>query len=233
MDKQALIDQIYAGVPERSLSYLPPSHWAYNKNLKDPGYDTARAAALLDEAGWAVGSDGIREKDGVRLAFTISTTAGNKSRERGQQLFQQNLKAIGADMTLNNMPASVVWGDYTVKSEFDTLMVAWDPLLFPDPDYSDRIMSDRIPAKGGNGANYVQFENAEVDELCRQGLSETVPEKRKAIYDRIQEILLDELPFAPIFVHATLVAKDAAVQGYGVNSYHSTNTWNCSTWKIG
>lgn len=232
MDKQAIIDQIYAGVPVRSLSYLPPDHWAYNKDLQDPGFDTAKAAALLDEAGWAVGADGVREKDDVKLAFTISTTSGNKSRERAQQLLQQNFKSIGVDMTLNNMPASVVWGDYTVKSEFDTLMVAWDPLLFPDPDYSDRIASDRIPAKGGNGANYVQFQNAEIDELCRRGLNETVQEKRKAIYDRIQAILLDELPFAPILGYTTLVAKDAAVKGYGVNPYHSTNTWNCNSWTI-
>ncbi len=77
--------------------------------------------ALLDEAGWKVASDGVRAKDGVRLAFTMSTTAGNKSREQAQQLVQQNLKKINVEMTIKNMPASVVWGDYTVQSQFDTL----------------------------------------------------------------------------------------------------------------
>ena len=155
MDKKSLIEKLYFGIPPRTLSYLSPSHWAYNAALKDPGYDPAKAAAMLDEAGWKVGSSGTREKDGIKMAFTISTTAGNKSRERSQQFLQQNLKAINVDMSINNMPASVVWGEYTVKSQFDTLQVAWDPLLYPDPDYSARIMSDQIPAKGGSGANYV------------------------------------------------------------------------------
>ena len=94
------------------------------------------------------GSDGVRAKDGVRLAFTMSTTAGNKSREQAQQLVQQNLKKINVEMTIKNMPASVVWGDYTVKSQFDTLMVGWDPLLYPDPDYTDRIASNSDPGQG-------------------------------------------------------------------------------------
>ena len=57
----------------------------------------------------------MRAKDGVRLAFTMSTTAGNKSREQAQQVVQQNLKKINVEMTIKNMPASVVWGDYTVS----------------------------------------------------------------------------------------------------------------------
>ncbi len=111
----------------------------------------------------------MREKDGVKLAFTMSTTAGNKSREQAQQLVQQNWKKINVAMTIKNMPASVVWGDYTVKSQFDTLMVAWDPLLYPDPDYTDRIASNLIPAKSGSGSNYVQYQNPEIDRAVRAG----------------------------------------------------------------
>jgi peptide/nickel transport system substrate-binding protein len=233
MDKEALISKVYLGIPKRTLGYLPSEHWAYNSTLKDPGYDPEKAAAMLDEAGWKVGADGIREKDGVKLAFTISTTAGNKSRERGQQLFQQNLKQIGVDMTLNNMPASVVWGDYTVKSQFDTLMVAWDPLLYPDPDYSARIGSTMIPAKGGSGANYVQYENKEVDALSAQGLVETNMDKRKEIYHKIHAILFEDLPMAPLFAYSTICANDVTVKGYDVNSYHASNAWNCNTWSNG
>ncbi len=233
MDKKSLIEKLYFGIPPRTLSYLSPSHWAYNAALKDPGYDPAKAAAMLDEAGWKVGSSGTREKDGVKMAFTISTTAGNKSRERSQQFLQQNLKAINVDMSINNMPASVVWGEYTVKSQFDTLQVAWDPLLYPDPDYSARIMSDQIPAKGGSGANYVQYQNKEIDDLCRRGAAEIDQQKRKEIYGRIQEILLDDLPFAPLFVLPLIVGTDKSVKNYKPNAYTAINTWNCNEWAIG
>ncbi len=233
MDKKSLIDKLYFGVPPRTLSYLPPDHWAYNGALKDPGHDAAKAAAILDEAGWKVGSGGIREKDGVKLSFTISTTAGNKSRERSQQFLQQNLKAINVEMSINNMPASVVWGEYTVKSQFDTLQVAWDPLLYPDPDYGARIASDQIPAKGGNGANYVQYENKEIDELSKRGVAEVDTDKRKRIYARIQEILLDEVPFAPLFVLPLIVGTDKSVRNYKPNPYTAINSWNCNEWQIG
>ena len=133
VDKKGWAEAVYYGLPSPTLSWLPPSHWAYNKSLKDPGFDPKKAAALLDAAGWTVGADGVRAKDGMPLAFTMSTTAGNKSREQAQQLVQQNWKKIGVAMTIKNMPASVVWGDYTVKSQFDTLMVAWDPAAVSRP----------------------------------------------------------------------------------------------------
>ncbi len=230
VDKKGWIDAVFYGVPLPTLSFLPPNHWAYNKNLVDPGYDPAKAAALLDEAGWKVGADGVREKDGVRLSFTMSTTVGAKAREQAQQLVQQNFKKINVEMTIKNMPASVVWGDYTIKSEFDTLMVGWDALLYPDPDYGDRIRSDAIPAKGGNGSNYVQYENAEIDDLCRKGATTVKQEDRKAIYDRIQEILLDDMPFAPIYAYQQIVGVRDRIGNYKPNAYTPINSWNTVEW---
>ncbi len=232
VDKKGWIDAVYYGVPIPTLSYLPPNHWAYNKNLKDPGFDLKAAAAMLDEAGWKVGPDGVRAKDGVRLAFSMSTTAGNKSREQAQQLVQQNFKKINVEMTIKNMPASVVWGDYTVKSEFDTLMVGWDPLLYPDPDYTDRIDSKLIPAKGGTGSNYVQYQNPEIDELCAKGTAVVDQAERKKIYDRIQEILLEDLPFAPIFSYQVIIGVKDRVHGYEVNPYTPINSWNTGDWSV-
>lgn len=232
VDKKSWAEAVYYGLPAPTLSYLPPSHWAYNSALKDPGHDPQKAAALLDAAGWTAGPDGVRAKDGVRLSFTMSTTAGNKSREQAQQIVQQGWKKIGVDMAIKNMPASVVWGDYTVKSQFDTLMVAWDPLLYPDPDYTDRIHSKLIPAKGGSGSNYVQYENPEIDMLCAKGLATIGNEARLPIYHRIQEILLDDVPFAPIFEFVVPVGVRDRVGGYVVNPYTPCNSWNLAEWTV-
>lgn len=232
VDKKGWAEAIYYGLPAPTLSYLPPSHWAYNTKLVDPGYNPSKAAELLDAAGWTVGSDGVRAKDGVKLAFTMSTTAGNKSREQAQQLVQQNWKKIGVAMTIKNMPASVVWGDYTVKSQFDTLMVAWDPLLYPDPDYTDRVASNLIPVKSGTGSNYVQYQNPELDALCARGVSTVGIEARKPIYDRIQEILLEDVPFAPIFAYEVPCGVGPRVHGYAVNPYTPCNSWNNNEWSV-
>jgi peptide/nickel transport system substrate-binding protein len=109
-------------------------------------------------------------------------------------------------------------------------MVGWDALLYPDPDYGDRIRSDAIPVKGGNGSNYVQYENAEIDDLCRKGATTVKQEDRKAIYDRIQEILLDDMPFAPIYAYQQIVGVRDRIGNYKPNAYTPINSWNTVEW---
>ena len=101
----------------------------------------------------------------VASGFTNSTTAGNKLREQTQALVQQNWKAIGVDMQINNMPAAVVWGEYYVKSKYDTLLVGVQAIIGDDPDCLNRIHSKYIPAETGSGRNVMQYKNPQVDKL--------------------------------------------------------------------
>ncbi|MDO9525910.1 MAG: peptide ABC transporter substrate-binding protein, partial [Gemmobacter sp.] len=121
MNKQVIIDAIYYGVPQSTESFAPRESWAYNPDLELHVYDPARANQILDDAGWVPGSGGVREKDGVRLAFKISTTTGNALREQVQQLLIQDWAAIGVDLSIENMPAAVIWGDFYVRSQFESL----------------------------------------------------------------------------------------------------------------
>ena len=98
-NQEKWIKDIWYGLPPRTMSYLHPSHWSYNHNLKDPGYDPKKAAEMLEGAGWKVGSDGIREKNGVKLKFSMSTTAGSKAREQAQAMIQANWKEIGVEQS--------------------------------------------------------------------------------------------------------------------------------------
>lgn len=226
-DMQKSIDDINFGRTPRTMSYLHQTHWAYNSTLKEETADPQLAAKMLDEAGWLVGPDGIRAKDGVQLKFTMSTTAGNPSRQAAQALFQQNWKQIGVEMEIKNMPGSVVWGDYTTKSQFDTLLVAWEPPVGMDPDYSSRCHSNAA----GTGANYTLYKNAEVDRLLDLGVTQTSMDERKATYGKVQEILLEEVPFAPQFsvVQGQVTAK--ALQGVKQNQYVTDAAWNVHEWS--
>jgi peptide/nickel transport system substrate-binding protein len=232
IDRAGWTDVLYYGLPEPTLSYLPASHWAYNHALKSPPFDPAGAARLLDEAGWRVGADGVRAKDGVRLAFTNTTSTGDRSRLQAQQLIQQGFKAINVEMTIHNLPSAVVWGDFTSRSQFDTLLVGWDPVLYPDPDYTDRVASHRIPARNGAGSNYAQYSNPEVDALCARGVAELDRQARRRIYARLQEILLDELPFAPIFSYRSALGVSERLTGFAPNSYTPCNSWNNADWSV-
>jgi peptide/nickel transport system substrate-binding protein len=226
-EMQKSIDDINFGSTPRTLSYLHTEHWAYNKDLKEETANPTLAAKMLDEAGWLIGSDGIREKDGVKLKFTCSTTAGVPSRQAAQALFQQNWKQIGVDMEIKNMPGSVVWGDYTTKHQYDTLLVAWEPPVGMDPDYSSRCHSNAIT----NGANYTQYKNPKVDELLDLGVTQTNVEERKETYAKVQQILLDEVPFAPQFSVVQGNMNVSALQNIKPNQYVTDAAWNVHEWK--
>ena len=230
LEMQRSLDDIYFGTAQRTLSYLVPSHWAYNQALKDPTPNPELAAKLLDEAGWPVGPDGIRVKDGVQLKFTMSTTAGVLARQGTQALFQQNWRRIGVEMEIRNMPASVVWGEYTTKSQFDTLLVGWEPTVGMDPDYTARCHSKQIPLKTGSGSNYVQYENAELDRLLELGVTQTDIAGRKQTYARIQEILAEDVPFAPQGAGLLGVLKKARLSGVKPNQYQVNQVWNLHEW---
>ncbi|MGE0718671.1 MAG: peptide ABC transporter substrate-binding protein, partial [Alphaproteobacteria bacterium] len=233
LEMQKSLDDIYYGSYPRTLSYLHKTHWAYNQDLKEETPNPALAAKMLDEAGWRVGADGIREKDGVKMKFTMSTTAGVPARQGCQALFQQNWKAIGVEMEIRNMPASVVWGEYTTKSQFDTLLVAWEPTVGMDPDYTARAHSKQIPLKTGFGSNYTQYENAEVDRLLELGVTQTDVEMRKKTYARIQEILLAEVPFAPQGSTNQGHLHKKGMIGIRPNEYVVDVGWNIYEWGWG
>jgi peptide/nickel transport system substrate-binding protein len=231
LEMQKSIDDVYFGTYKRTLSYLQPTHWAYDTALRDPTPDPELAARMLDEAGWRVGADGVREKDGVKMQFTMSTTAGVPSRQNTQALFQQNWKRIGVAMEIRNFPASVVWGEYTTKSQYDTELVSWEPTVGMDPDYTARAHSKQIPAKYGVGSNYSQYENAEVDGLLELGVTQTDQAARKKTYARIQEILADEVPFAPQAGTYQGNLKKKQLTGIKPTGYTVNCAWNLYEWS--
>jgi peptide/nickel transport system substrate-binding protein len=230
MNKQPIIDAIYYGLPTTTESFLPAQSWAFAPDLPKQVHDPAKANQILDAAGWVRGGDGIRAKGGTRLAFTNSTTAGNQVREQAQQLLMQDWKAIGAEMTIRNMPAAVIWGDYFRLSKFDSVMVGVTFGIGPDPDVTDRFSSKFIPAKGGSGRNTTQYANPKMDDLLTKGIAEFDPVKRRAIYVAIQQLIRADLAILPMFQYATIEGTKEGLVGYVPNINTVSNCWNCGTW---
>jgi peptide/nickel transport system substrate-binding protein len=172
----------------------------------------------------------VREKAGVTLRFDNSTTAGNHVREQAQQLLQQNWQDIGAAMTIHNMPAAVIWGDFYAMSKFDSVMVGEDFLTGPDPDVAYYFDSHSIPARGGAGDNTMQYVNPDVDTLLDQGQATVDQAERKAAYLRLQAIIRDDLPLLPIFQYAMVEGTKAKLMGYRPNINTQSNCWNIGQW---
>jgi peptide/nickel transport system substrate-binding protein len=230
IDKKSIIDDVYYGLPTPSESFLPTQAWAFNPHLPAQEYSVDAAKKLLDDAGWVPGGDGVRAKGGVRLDFTNSTTAGNHLREQVQQVLQQGWQDIGVKMTIKNLPPAVMWGDYWMKSQFQTGIAGIDFMSGPDPESSDYFRSSSTPAKGGSGQNTFQYVNPEVDALLLKGGTTLDQAARVPMYQQIQALVRHDLPFLPLFQYSFIEGTKANLVGYTPNVNVRSNCWNISTW---
>jgi peptide/nickel transport system substrate-binding protein len=231
IDRQSICDLVYYGVPKPANNYLVPTHWAYNANLPKPQYDPKKAAAMLDQAGWVRGADGIRVKNGVRLSFTNSTTTGNQLRAQTQQLIADDFKKIGVEMLIKNMVAAVLWADFWRNSEFDSLMTAPTYTIASDPDVTHRFGGSSIPKQNGSGSNVSQYKNGGVDTLLARGRQEYNVGKRKDIYGKVQELIMDDLPLLPLFYEVQIEGTKGGLDGYANNVNALANSWNAASWR--
>lgn len=232
IDKTAIIDAIYYGVNAPTETFMPKHSFYYNPNLPAHEFNLDRARQVLDEAGWVPGPDGIRAKDGVRLAFTNSTTAGDPLREQTQQFIQQTFAEIGVEMTISNLPPAVMWGDFWQQSQFDSVVVGSTYLIAADPDATNRLHSGSTVAKGGRGSNNAQYANPEVDTLLEKGARTFDPEARREIYNRVQELVRHDLPFLPIFLNTNVWGHKAGIEGFVPNGNTRTESWKAAAWSL-
>lgn len=189
LDRQRIIDDLWNGAATVAHSNLGPKFAFYSRD-GDPGlkrydYDPEKAKALLEEAGWTEGSDGIREKDGLKLSFTCTTITGDQARRPIAELAQQFFKEVGVDMQLAEAPISTIL-DGLRSGTIDASLYNWT-YGSTDPSPSSTLRSD-------GGQNWNSFENARVDELIDLGLATTDPDERKVYYDELQEIVVEEVP---------------------------------------
>jgi peptide/nickel transport system substrate-binding protein len=230
IDKQTIIDALYYGLATPTESYVPQQSYYHNSDLPKHEFNIEAARKLLDDAGWLPGAGGIREKNGVRLSFSNSTTSGNHLREQTQQFLQQTLRDVGIEMTIHNLPPAVMWGDYWTKSEFDSLIVANVFLISADPDVTNRFSSEAVPVKGGRGSNVLQYANPEVDSLLAKGAQIFDPEERRKIYNEIQIHIRSDLPLLPLFQYSRIYGQKEGLEGPVPNVNTRVNTWNVAGW---
>ena len=227
IDRKAILEALYYGVHNPTETFMPQNSYYYNPNLPAQEFNLERARQILDEAGWVPGADGIRAKDGVRLSFANSTTSGNHLREQAQQFLQQTFAEIGVEMTISNLPAAVMWGDFWLKSQFESAISGVTNLIAADPDVTNRLHTKAIVAKGGKGSNTGQYSNPEVDALLDKGARTFDREERRAIYLRVQEIVRQDLPFLPLFAYTNVFGRKARAGGFRGKFQHPRRILAC------
>ncbi len=215
-------------------TWLPPRHPAYHPGVRKYPYDPGRARALLAEAGFTIGSDGIlRDGGGKRVEMTIMTTAGNALREQIELIMRDQLRQVGIDLRIDNRPASVLLGPVLTQRQFPH-MILYLSNFSPDSLPFNRFHSSQIPSAANNwqGDNRAGWRNTENDRLWEQLASELDEGRRLALLRRQQEVFAEDLPSLPLFFPLRLTTSARALRGIRptglVGSYL---TWNIWEWR--
>jgi peptide/nickel transport system substrate-binding protein len=196
--------------------------------------------SLLEGAGWTDSDgDGIREKDGTKLSLEISTPAVSQLRELSQQLLQQQFKAVGLDLVINNVPAATLFGNWAEngklkRGDFDIVMDTWGADLDPDDFLSTLFTSDQIPteANAGEGWNFFRLQDPELDQAIADGRASLDQEVRKEAYRRAAERIAENVIYIPLYKRSKIDAFRATVSGYAPNPW-ADFTWNAQEWSVG
>ena len=201
IDRQAIVDKLLGGRVPVANSFVNPQETEFTDNVRHYPYDPAAARALLAEAGWNPGEDGIcRNAAGQRLSLEFTTSTGVRARELQQQVMQSQWRAIGVEATIKNEPPRTLFGETLRHRHFTGMaMFGWSSAVESSPRQT--LSSGQIPTEANNwgGTNYTDFRNprmdADIDALER----ELDPAKRLPLWTEMQRIYADELPVLPLF----------------------------------
>lgn len=221
IDKTSMVNSLLHGYGTPLNQLFPEGHWTYDPSIEGYAYDVERARAILDEAGWVLNEDGVREKDGQTLTFTLIYPTGNLAREKSAPLIQQNLAEIGIKVELEAMDLSTLISrllprnsDGTGRAptpEDYTLMLLGFSLSNGDPqEYMPYFHSKDVPPAGYNYTNYA---DPEIDALFEQQAAATDHEKRVEIFHQINRKLSADVPWIPLYMQEDLWAV-RGVEGF-------------------
>jgi peptide/nickel transport system substrate-binding protein len=205
INKQEIIEGVLLGLGEVATGPYKPDTWVYNPTVKRYPYDPEKARALLAEAGWRDSDgDGIVDKGGRPLAFTIVTNQGNDLRVKSGEIIQRRFKEVGVDVKLRVIEWASFLKEFINPGNFDATILGWTG--GPEPDQYNIWHSSKT---GPRELNFIRFNDPEADELLEKGRRTFDQSERKQIYDRFQEILAEEQPYTFLYVGEALpvVAK--------------------------
>lgn len=223
----AILRSALNGAAAPARNFLAPTAIGY-ETLPARRGDVAEAARELDAAGWKAGADGIREREGTRLAFTIATLAGAPMFERIAVLMQSSLRAAGIDASIKPYAYELLDApDGPIRSGSFDLSLFGSSLNW-DPDAYDTLACDRQYPKG---ANVTRFCDPRIDALERAGLQTDRAPERAAVYRKASVLLWSLLPYVPLTEGRRLVVRSNALRNYRPNPT-GTPWWNAWQWEI-
>jgi peptide/nickel transport system substrate-binding protein len=204
-DRRPMIQYLWRGEAQPARSVLPPQSWAYDGDVPAYNHDPAKANALLDAAGYP-------EVNGVRFHLTMKTSTDENTRLM-VAVMQQQLREVGIALDIRSFEFATFFSDVT-HGAFQLYSLRWiggneDPDIF---EYA--FHSSKFPPNGANRGYYL---NTKLDALIDQARRELDPKTRKALYDQVQQILAQDLPYIDLWYFDNVLVHTRRVSNLKLN----------------
>ncbi len=206
VDMVTIVDTMWYGTRKAAEGPLSSPTWSYNPVVETMyPYDPEAAGALLDEAGWTMGSGGVREKDGEKLHVIYITTAGPNG--QAGELVQAYLIEAGFEVDLQILEYAAT-ATLMLAGEHNIARIYFshtDPVVLTTLYHSRNIE--------GTNFNRTMTPNDELDEMINEATSEMDRDARKKMYEDIQKYIMDQALIMPLWEETVLWGATSKVKG--------------------
>ncbi len=237
IERQILVDAGYGQAGKISCNVLPaPAIYASTANDECKTQNVAEANRLLDAAGWKKGSDGIRQKNGVRISILYQTST-NSVRQATQAFIKEMWKQIGVETELRNISASVFFGSDpgspdTYQKFYSDIEMYTNTFSGTDPEaYMAGWTCSEMPQKSNKwaGNNMPRWCNPAYDALSVKMSKTAALKDRIKLAKSMNDMLMQDYAMIPLIHRGDVSAHSNTISGVRMNSWDS-ELWNIADW---
>jgi len=229
LDKRKIVDDVTYGSAVPATEDLPSFMWAFDPTAGTSVRDLPRAKALLDAAGWKVGPDGIRTKNGSRLAAELSYRTESVTDRNLAVLIAAMLHDAGIEANLKSYTTALLYGPAGVgiqaTGKFQMSLQTWYAGV--DPDDSSQLMCQYRPPNGYDWSRYCE---PAMDAAQETALNHYDRPTRKRAYSTIQHLLARDAPYAYLWWPRQIEAVNDDLRNFRPNGI--IENWNSWQWSI-
>lgn len=216
-DRQTISDGIFYGLEQPADTLYATTVPYCNVGLKPYEYSTETAAQILDEAGWVLGSDKMRAKDGRQLALDLLYNSDSVTEKTIAEYLQSEYLKLGISMTIHGEEEQS-YRDNMKAGNFDMVFnICWG--MPYDPQSSLAAM--RAPVYGDYAAQQGLEDKAEIDEAITRILTSTDEAERQELYKSVLTNLHEDAMYLPLTYECNKALYTSALHGvhFGTDQY--------------
>lgn len=216
-DRQTISDGIFYGLEQPADTLYATTVPYCNVGLKPYEYSTETAAQILDEAGWVLGGDKMRAKDGRQLALDLLYNSDSVTEKTIAEYLQSEYLKLGISMTIHGEEEQS-YRDNMKAGNFDMVFnICWG--MPYDPQSSLAAM--RAPVYGDYAAQQGLEDKAEIDEAITKILTSTDEVERQELYKSVLTNLHEDAMYLPLTYECNKALYTSALHGvhFGTDQY--------------